>query len=157
MASAGSRAVQVTTHLILFLSLTAAAVLATFAPQWSRSDAGAWAVAIVGLVFVATLLVLTSIASFGDDLPGNTFSELLRESTVNTTFYPWALAVYLGRWFHPIDQLVSPLGVWGPVLLMATTWGIVVLGDILARRGKRIWPWLVVLVGYGIGVLTWPA
>lgn len=157
MANDNSRAVQITTHLILFISLTIAMFLALLAPQWIKTTAGSWVIAIVGLVFVATLLVLTAIASFADSIPGNTFSELLRESTINTTFYPWALAVYLGRWFHPVDGLQSPLGVWGPILLMASTWGIIVLGDILARRGKRIWPWLVVAVGYGIGILTWPA
>jgi hypothetical protein len=146
-----------TTHLITFLSLTAAAFLALLAPHWVGTPAGAWVIAIVGLVFVAALLVLTSIASFADKVPGNTFSELLRESTLDSTFYPWALAVYMGRWFHPVDGLESPLGVWGPVVLMAMTWGMVVLGDVLRRRGKRLWPWLVVSVGFAVGNLTWPA
>ena len=148
---------QLITHGILFASLAVASFLALLAPQWIRTDAGAWVIGIVALVFVVTLLVLTSIASFGDSIQGNTFSELLRESTVNSTFYPWALAVYMGRWFHPVDGLSSPLGVFGPILLMASTWGIVVLGDVLKRKGKRIWPWLIVAVGFGVGVLTWPA
>lgn len=156
MTSVASRTFYAT-HLITFVAFTAAAFLAFLAPQWVRTPAGAWVIAIVGLVFVAALLVLTSLASFADKVPGNTFSELLRESTVDSTFYPWALAVYMGRWFHPVDGLQSPLGVWGPVVLMATTWGIVVLGDILRRRGKHPWPWLVVALGFGVGILTWPA
>ncbi|HDP90194.1 MAG TPA: hypothetical protein ENN42_09650 [Thioalkalivibrio sp.] len=148
---------QVITHLILFCSLALAMFLALLAPQWIQTTAGAWIIGIVGLVFVATLLVLTSIASFGDSIPGNTFSELLRESTLNSTFYPWALSVYMGRWFHPVDGLESPLGLFGPVLLMALTWGIIVLGDVLRKKGKRIWPWLIVALGFATGIITWPA
>ncbi|MBD3618895.1 MAG: hypothetical protein HUJ28_05435 [Chromatiales bacterium] len=148
---------RIITHLILFCSLALAMFLALFAPQWIQTTAGAWIIGIVGLVFVATLLVLTSIASFGDSIPGNTFSELLRESTLNSTFYPWALSVYMGRWFHPVDGLESPLGLFGPVLLMALTWGIIVLGDVLRKKGKRIWPWLIVALGFATGIITWPA
>ena len=148
---------QIITHGILFCSLTVAMFLALLAPQWIRTDAGGWIIGIVGLVFVATLLVLTSIASFGDSVAGNTFSELLRESTIDNAFYPWALSVYMGRWFHPVDGLETPLGVFGPVLLMAMTWGIVVLSDVLKKKGKKIWPWLVVTLGFGTGILTWPA
>jgi hypothetical protein len=56
-----------------------------------------------------------------------------------------------------VDDLRSPLGPWGPVALMALTWGVVVLGDVLARRGQRPWPWLVVTLGFVVGSLTWPA
>lgn len=152
-----NRAFQITTNLILFLSLAVSLILAAFAPQLIDTPAGGWVLGILGSVFVATLLVLTSIASFADDIEGNTFSELLRASTIDTTFYPWALSVYMGRWFHPFEQLQSPLGIWGVIVLMITTWIMVVLGDILRKQGKRIWPWLVVTLGYTIGVLTWPA
>lgn len=145
------------THLILFLALATASVLAVFIPQWVKTDVGGWVIGIIAFVFVATLLVLTSIASFIDDVPDNTFSFLLRESTIETTFYPWALSVYMGRWFHPVDDLSLPLGMWGPIILMAATWGMVVLGDVLRRNGKRIWPWLVVTLGYVVGTLSWPA
>lgn len=152
-----SRAFQITTHLILFVSLAAAMLLALLAPQLISKPVGGWVLGLLGVVFVATLLVLTAIASFADNIEGNTFSELLRASTINTTFYPWALSVYMGRWFHPVEQLQSPLGIWGVIVLMITTWGMIVLGDVLQRKGKRIWPWLVVTLGYGVGVLTWPA
>jgi len=152
-----SRTFQITTYLILFLSLTAASLLALFSPQLIHTPAGGWVLGILGAIFVATLLVLTSIASFADKIEGNTFSELLRASTIETTFYPWALSVYMGRWFHPVEHLQSPLGIWGVILLMTTTWGIIVLGDILQRKGIRIWPWLVVTLGYIVGVLAWPA
>ncbi len=151
------RTFQITTHLILFLSLTVASALALFSPHLINTPVGGWVLGILGAIFVATLLVLTAIASFADNIEGNTFSELLRASTVGTTFYPWALSVYMGRWFHPVEQLQSPLGIWGVIVLMTTTWGIIVLGDILRRRGKRIWPWLVVTLGYIVGILTWPA
>lgn len=147
----------VATHGTVFLSLVAAILLALFAPRWVQTEAGAWAVGILALVFVATLLILTSIASFADNIDNNSFSYLLRKSTLDTTFYPWALAAYMGRWFHPVDGLDSPLGVWGPILLMAATWGMVVLGDVMRRQGKRIWPWLVVSLGFVVGTVTWPA
>lgn len=152
-----NRTFQIATNLILFLSLTAASTLALIAPQLIDTPAGGWILGILGAVFVTTLLVLTAVASFADNIEGNTFSELLRASTIDTTFYPWALSVYMGRWFHPFEQLQSPLGIWGVIVLMITTWIMVVLGDILRRQGKRIWPWLVVTLGYTIGVLTWPA
>lgn len=152
-----SRTFQVTTHLILFISLTAAMFLALLAPHLISKPVGGWVLGMLGVVFVATLLVLTAIASFADDIEGNTFSELLRASTINTTFYPWGLAVYMGRWFHPVEGLHSPLGIWGVIVLMITTWGMVVLGDVLRRKGKRLWPWLVVTLGYAVGVLAWPA
>ena len=79
------------TQAILFLSLTAAVLLAFFAPFWVKTEAGAWTLGILGILFVLTLLVLTGIASFADDLEGNTFSEMLRASTVNATSIP-------GRW-----------------------------------------------------------
>lgn len=145
------------TQFILFISLTASVFLAVLSPLWIKTPAGAWTLGIVGLVFVVTLLVLTSIASFADDIEGNTFSELLRKSTIDTTFYPWALSVYMGRWFHPIDDLQAPLGLAGPPVLMASTWLIIVIGDVLRRKGKRVWPWLVVALGYSVGILTWPA
>lgn len=144
-------------HAILFVSLCVAVLLAAFGPRWVATPAGAWTIGIVALVFVTTLLVLTSIASFGDDLPGNSFSELLRESTLQSTFYPWALAVYMGRWFHPVDGFQTPLGAFGPVVLMAATWGVVVLGDLLRKRGRRLWPWVTVTLGFATGALTWPA
>ncbi|MDJ0892158.1 MAG: hypothetical protein QNK18_13340 [Gammaproteobacteria bacterium] len=78
---------------------------------------------------------------------------------MNTTFYPWALAVYMGRWFHPVAELQSPLGfAGGAAVLMASTWIVIVVGDlVLRRKGKRIWPWLLVTVGFGTGMLAWPA
>lgn len=145
------------THLILFLSLATAVILGLFSPQWIKTEGGAWVLGILGIIFIITLLILTGIASFADNIEGNTFSELLRESTINTTFYPWALAVYMGRWFHPIDDLQSPLGIWGPMILMVLSWLVIVLGDILAKKGIRIWPWLIVISGYITGILTWPA
>ena len=157
--TASSKPTFYISHLILFLSLTASIIIAVFSPQWITTKAGAWTLGILGIIFVVVLLVLTAIASFGDDLEGNTFSELLRASTINTTFYPWALAVYMGRWFHPVDDLQSPLGLaGGAALLMLSTWIMIVVGDIVLRKkGKRIWPWLIVTLGYGMGMLTWPA
>ena len=41
---------------------------------------------------------------------------------------------------------------------MASTWIVIVVGDlVLRRKGKRIWPWLLVTVGFGTGMLAWPA
>lgn len=154
---AGSSRAYWLTSLVTVLSLGAAALVAVLAGGWITSTAGSWVLALIGVVFVATLLTLTSIASFLDDTEGNSFSELLRQSTLDTTFYPWALAVYMGRWFHPVDGLESPLGIWGPVVLMATTWGVVVAGDLLRRSGRRIPPWVLVTAGFVCGTLTWPA
>lgn len=154
---AGSKRTFWVINLVTFLSLTAAALLAIFGPEWITTTAGSWVLAVLGLLFVATLLTLTSIASFGDEIPGNTFSELLRESTLETTFYPWALSVYMGRWFHPVDALETPLGLWGPVVLMTTTWGVVVAGDLLKRNGTPIPGWVVVAAGFLVGTFTWPA
>jgi len=153
-----NRSTIITTQLILLLSLTTASLLAMLAPQWVTTTVGAWVLGIVTIIFIVVLLVLTSIASFVDDIDDNSFSLLLRKSTVETTFYPWAFAVYMGRWFHPIDDLQSPLGIAGIPVLMASTWLMIVLGDIVIRNSdKRIWPWLIVLLGYAVGILSWPA
>lgn len=145
-----------TTHLVLLLSLAAAMLLATFGRSWIQSDAGGWVISLIGIAFVAALLLLTAL-QVGGRVPDNTLSALLRQSTVKSTFWPWGLSVYAGRWFHPVDGLESPLGLFGPIVLMAATWGIIVLGDVLAKEGKRIWPWLVVAVGFVVGSLCWPA
>lgn len=157
LAPAGSKRGYWACNLISFLSLAAAALLAVFAREWVRTTLGSWVLAALGTVFVVTLLTLTSIATFGDDIEGNSFSELLHQSTLETTFYPWALAVYMGRWFHPVDGLESPLGIWGPVVLMAATWGVIVAGELRQRRGTPIPPWAIVAAGFACGAVAWPA
>jgi hypothetical protein len=40
-----------------------------------------------------------------DDVPANTWSELLRLAAYETPVLPWACAVLVGHWFHPKDGL----------------------------------------------------
>lgn len=114
-------------------------------------------------ILIGVLLIVAVIALIGidiwlvaDQIEGNTFSEMLREGARVTTFFPWALAVLIGRWFHPVDSLKPVLGNFSIPTLMITSYIVVVLGDILKKKKHPVPLWIVVIIGIVIGALCVP-
>lgn len=96
-------------------------------------------------ILIGVLLIVGVIALIGidiwlvsDKVTGNTFSEMLREGAKLTTFFPLSVAILIGRWFHPVDNLKPLLGLYSIPVLMIISYTIVVLGDILKKKGHPI-------------------
>ncbi|OEU77806.1 MAG: hypothetical protein BA865_12385 [Desulfobacterales bacterium S5133MH4] len=116
-------------------------------------------VALVTLVIVGDILLAIFRGVCRVEHEGTTWSELLRESVGTTTLIPWALGVWIGRWFplvpEPLNSLGTPIALTIVLILTAI---ITVLGDVLMRRRRRpvIPPWLVALLGLIVGGILLP-
>ena len=140
---------------VAFVAVTVAGALAVFAEELLRSTAGVVLLLPLTIVlFVA--LIAVDVPSAIDDIEGNTFSELLRAGGTQTTIFPWTLAIFAGRWFHPADGF-DPLGVVGAVILMVLTF-VVVAGDGVLRHyaDVAVPSWIVVAAGVVAGAVLWP-
>jgi hypothetical protein len=140
---------------VAFLALIPAMIIGVFAGGWATTAAGVTVLLVLTVAFVVAVIAVDVPAAI-DRTEGNTFSELLREGGTQTTIFPWAFAVFAGRWFHPVDDF-DGLGVAGAVVLMALTFIVVSGGDVLRRRGSAVPSWLVVVAGVLAGALLWPA
>lgn len=115
------------------------------------------AVILIALVILGDIVLAVLKNKWGIE-KGTTWSELLRESVGITTLIPWALGVWVGRWFPilpPNHAVKLSIGLTVVLVLSAT---VTVLGDILMRRRRRpvIPPWSVVLSGLITGGLLLP-
>lgn len=115
------------------------------------------AVILIALVILGDIVLAVLKNKWGIE-KGTTWSELLRESVGITTLIPWALGVWVGRWFPilpPNHAVKLSVGLTVVLVLSAT---VTVLGDILMRRRRRpvIPPWSVVLSGLITGGLLLP-
>jgi hypothetical protein len=111
---------------------------------------------VIGLIIVAVLIII-DIWLATDRLPGNTWSELLRESSRHTLFIPWSLGVLMGHWFHPVDDFRAIAGGASIWILIALTAVLIVVGLVLGFAAKYTppaWPWA--LGGLVAGALLWP-
>ena len=111
---------------------------------------------VLGLIIVG-ILIGVDVWLAVDKLPGNTWSELLREFSQHTLFVPWSLGVLMGHWFHPIDDLEAVAGGASIWILIGATVVLVALGLVLrfvAKYTPPAWPW--VLGGLVAGTLFWP-
>ena len=109
----------------------------------------------VGLILLGLLLGF-DVYLAADKVPGNTWSEILRQWGKSTPFIAWFWSVMLGHWFHP--ESVKPiLGQPGSVaLLIWLTSLLVVWGLGLSRAGYPIPSWTVIVPGILAGVFLWP-
>lgn len=86
-----------------------------------------------------------------------TWSQLLRESYGITTFFAWGIAVWVGRWFSPLER---PLVKWyvGLAIVAALTCVVVLLGYLLWRKYQRpiLPPIVIVSLGLVAGWLLLP-
>jgi hypothetical protein len=110
----------------------------------------------IGLIITAALIVI-DIWLATDRLPGNTWSEMLRELSRHTLFVPWSLGVLMGHWFHPIDELRPLAGGASIWILVGLSVALVALGLVLRFVFKYVppaWPWT--LGGMVVGAVLWP-
>jgi hypothetical protein len=145
------------------LTVGLAAVLAPAAIAFLSRDVlttdGSVAIIVTSAVGLVVALIALDIPVAIDPVPGNTFSELLREGAAQATVIPWAFGVFAGRWFHPIDGL-NLFGAAGPVALMALSWLVVAGVALIRHRSSAEVPvpvWTVVAAGLIAGSLLWPA
>jgi hypothetical protein len=111
---------------------------------------------VIGLI-VAGILIAIDVWLATDRLPGNTWSELLRELSRDTLFVPWSLGVLMGHWFHPVDDLQPLAGGASIWMLIGGTVVLVAVGLILRFALKYTppaWPWA--LGGLVAGAALWP-
>jgi len=111
---------------------------------------------VIGLIIVVVLIIVDVWLAV-DKLPGNTWSELLREASRHTLFVPWSLGVLLGHWFHPIDGLAALAGgasIWILVGLSAVLVGVGLLLRFVVKWEPPAWPWA--LGGMVVGAILWP-
>lgn len=141
---------------VAFAAVVAAAALGVFAENLLRSSTGVTLLVVLTVVLTVALIVVDVPAAV-DDVDGNTFSELLRVGGVQTAIFPWTLAVFAGRWFHPIDNL-DVFGAVAVLILMGLTFVVVVGSDVSQRYFRTVVPsWLVALLGVLAGATLWPA
>ena len=92
-----------------------------------------------------------------DDVPANTWSELLRLGAKETPVLPWACAVLMGHWFHPKDGFRAVLGQPNSIALVIwLSWALFVIGLALSAADLPIPPWIPVVPGLVAGALLWP-
>jgi len=92
-----------------------------------------------------------------DDVPDNTWSELLRLAAYETPVLPWVCGVLMGHWFHPKDGFQAVLGQPRSIaLLIWFTWALFVIGLAVSSLGLPIPPWIPVVPGLVAGALLWP-
>lgn len=111
---------------------------------------------ILGLSIVAILIAVDVWLAL-DNVPGNTWSEILRDLSKHTLFVPWSLGVLLGHWFHPSNDLCPVLGDASIWVLTGVSAVLTIIGLVFCLSKKyRVpaWPW--VLGGTVIGSLLWP-
>lgn len=140
---------------VAFLALIPALIIGVFADAFVRSATGVTVLLILAVIFMVAVIAVDVPAAI-DRTEGNTFSELLREGGTQTTIFPWAFAVFAGRWFHPVDNL-ELAGFGGAVALMILTFVVVSGGDVLRRNGHGVPSWIVMVAGLLAGGLLWPA
>ena len=113
------------------------------------------AIWVIVIVLVVVLIVI-DIVLVSDRVEDNTFSELLRLGGKVSTFFPWTIGVLIGRWYHPVDDLKGVFGPFSIPVVMVFSYVIVVVGDIMQKRGRPIPAWIIVLVGMVAGGLCVP-
>jgi hypothetical protein len=138
---------------VAFLAVAAAILVGLLAGEGAGTTGGEVAILVLAIVFTLAIVVFDVPAAI-DKTPGNTFSELLRAGARETTIFPWALGVFAGRWFHPVDDF-KLLGIAGPLILMVLTFVVIVLGGILRRAGTEMPSWVAAGLGVLAGVLLW--
>jgi len=120
-----------------------------------------FAASLIGLVVVSDI-VLAAVSSWRDRRPSApqeaiTWSQLIRESYGITTFFAWAISVWVGRWFSPIE---APLMEWyvGFPIVVALTLVVVLAAFFLWRRYRRpiIPPIVIVSLGLASGWIFIP-
>jgi hypothetical protein len=117
-------------------------------------DVIAWVGSALVLVIILGDVIL---ALFKSESEGTTWSELLRESIGITTFIPWAVAAWVGRWFPFLKS--PPLGLAIGLAVTAVVGGtIAIIADVLMRKKGYpvIPPWIVVVIGFAAGALLIP-
>lgn len=112
---------------------------------------------LVLLVIIGDAILSWLRSKFGIQTDGTTWSELLRESVGITTFIPWAIAVWIGRWFPILDKPPLKISI-ALAIVLALSALITVLGDVFMRRRGYpvIPPWLIILLGFAAGSLLIP-
>jgi hypothetical protein len=119
--------------------------------------------AIVMIFFVGFLLaVITKDIVLGPDgVANNTISEILRERAHKSSFFPWLLAVYAGRWLNPFDGAQS---IFPPtansfiisIIMLVFVSGIVLLIDSHCRKKSLIRCLIIMPLGFVSGWLLIP-
>lgn len=111
---------------------------------------------LLGLIIVAILIVIDIWLAI-DNVPGNTWSEILRDLSKRTLFVPWSLGVLLGHWFHPSNDLRPVLGGASIWVLIGVSTVLTIIGLVFCLSRKYhipAWPWA--LGGTITGSILWP-
>ena len=110
---------------------------------------------VIGLSLLAILLGI-DVYLATNNVPGDTWSQLLRRWGEGTPLIAWTCGVLMGHWFHP-DSWKPLLG--QPTSVMILIWFTVTLGIIgLGFRaiGHPLPSWMVLLPAFLAGGLFWP-
>lgn len=110
----------------------------------------------IGIALLAAFIGLDIYLAV-DRLPGNTWSEILRQWAIVTPLIPWIYGILGGHFYHPVDGLdpwIDPPG--NIALLVWLTAVIGLIGVAFAKSGNPISPWTVVIPGFIAGALLWP-
>ena len=122
------------------------------------TNSSADVLSIFGIILVCLVIVGDIVLSvFKSEREGTTWSELLRESVGITTIIPWALGVWIGRWF-PILQKPPLPWQYSLIILLVLSIIFVVLGDVLMIKMRRplISPCIFVTLGLVVGGIFIP-
>ena len=86
-----------------------------------------------------------------------TWSQLLRESYGVTIVITWAISVWIGRWFSPLNESLLKF-IYSFIIVLSITLVLLLLGILLSRRYRRpvIPPIVIVLLGLVCGAVLLP-
>lgn len=112
----------------------------------------------VGMAPIAVVLLDVIFVGPGS---GNELVDAMRSSGA-TPFIAWVVALFVGHWFHPVDELKPGFGVigfpWNYIIFGGLTLLVGILSFLVIPTGSVSgwFPFVMVFAGYATGAIFWP-
>lgn len=107
---------------------------------------------LVAMVVATVALIVLDLFLAGDDISGNTWSELLRAGAKQTPVVAWLGGLVLGHWFHPNDEAEPAIPPPENALVIAVLTAVVLIVGFITP----VPPWVPVPLGAIAGAWLWP-
>lgn len=115
-------------------------------------------IASILLVCIGPFLLVLMDLMIAVNLEPGTWIEGMRNAARGSTLFAWPIAVLIGHWFHPKDNLKPVLGRPTSIIVLGSVSVVVLVAGALLYflAGIVIPPVIIVVVGMVTGALLWP-